>query len=61
MRSACVERSGGAGLASGRTLTSWRSPDDLPAFCSKIIEEIVEGHHSAQASKAQKFEQRQSM
>jgi protease I len=28
-----------------RGLTSSRKPDDLPAFCSKIIEEFAEGQH----------------
>jgi protease I len=63
-----------AGIAKGRTLTSWpslqtdirnaggtwqdsevctdaglvtsRNPNDLPAFCSKMIEEFQEGNHS---------------
>jgi protease I len=26
-----------------------RNPDDLPAFCSKLVEEIAEGKHSEQA------------
>jgi protease I len=65
-----------AGVAEGRTLTSWpslqtdlrnagatwvdeechvdeglvssRKPDDLPAFCSKIVEEFAEGEHEGQ-------------
>jgi protease I len=65
-----------AGVAKGRTLTSWpslktdlrnagaewvdeevhvdkgmvtsRKPDDLPAFCSKIVEEFCEGEHEQQ-------------
>lgn len=30
-------------------LVTSRNPDDLPAFCSKIVEEIGEGTHEAQA------------
>jgi protease I len=30
-------------------LTSSRNPDDLPAFCAKIVEEFAEGRHPAQA------------
>ena len=29
-------------------LVSSRKPDDLPAFCSKLVEELVEGKHEAQ-------------
>jgi protease I len=66
-----------AGVAQGRTLTSWpslrtdlenagatwvdqevcvdnglvtsRKPDDLPAFCRKIVEEFAEGRHPVHA------------
>jgi protease I len=31
-------------------LTSSRNPDDLPAFCSKLVEEFAEGKHAEQAS-----------
>src|SRR3954452_6385377 len=31
-------------------LTSSRNPDDLPAFCAKIVEEFAEGKHAGQAS-----------
>ncbi len=31
-------------------LTSSRNPDDLPAFCAKIVEEFAEGKHSGQAA-----------
>jgi protease I len=30
-------------------LVSSRKPDDLPAFCSKVVEEICEGEHAEQA------------
>jgi protease I len=30
-------------------LTSSRKPDDLPAFCAKIVEEFAEGEHEEQA------------
>ncbi|MEJ3403355.1 type 1 glutamine amidotransferase domain-containing protein [Rathayibacter sp. YIM 133350] len=67
-----------AGVASGRTLTSWptlqsdlrnagatwvdkevhvdnglvssRKPDDLPAFTTKLVEEIAEGAHAGQTA-----------
>jgi protease I len=29
----------------GQGLVSSRKPDDLPAFCAKIIEEFAEGRH----------------
>jgi protease I len=32
-----------------RGLVSSRTPDDLPAFCAKLIEEFAEGIHEAQA------------
>jgi protease I len=32
-------------------LVSSRKPDDLPAFCAKIIEEFGEGEHAEQAQK----------
>ena len=69
-----------AGVAKGRTLTSWpslqadlrnagaewvdeevrvdqglvtsRRPDDLPAFCAKLVEEFAEGVHEGQRQKA---------
>ena len=31
-------------------LVTSRTPDDLPAFCAKLIEEFEEGRHSAQAA-----------
>jgi protease I len=30
-------------------LVSSRNPDDLPAFCAKLVEEIAEGKHAEQA------------
>ena len=33
-------------------LVSSRNPDDLPAFCAKIVEEFAEGRHPAQARSA---------
>ena len=38
-------------------LVTSRDPDDLPAFCAKLIEEIGEGRHDEQARKAQASEQ----
>ena len=34
-------------------LTSSRNPDDLPAFCAKIVEEFAEGKHAGQAAGVQ--------
>ncbi|MBB5068307.1 protease I [Saccharopolyspora gloriosae] len=33
-------------------LVTSRNPDDLPAFCAKVVEEIAEGKHRAQARSA---------
>ena len=33
-------------------LVTSRNPDDLPAFCSKVVEEISEGRHAEQARSA---------
>lgn len=37
-------------------LITSRGPDDLPAFCSKLVEEIAEGPHSGQRMKAHQSE-----
>jgi protease I len=37
-------------------LITSRGPDDLPAFCAKLVEEIAEGHHGGQARKAKESE-----
>ena len=29
-------------------LVTSRKPDDLPAFCAKLVEEVVEGEHAGQ-------------
>jgi protease I len=34
-------------------LVTSRKPDDLPAFCAKVVEEFAEGVHEAQREKAQ--------
>ncbi len=33
-------------------LVSSRKPDDLPAFCAKVVEEIAEGEHEGQVASA---------
>ncbi len=33
-------------------LVTSRNPDDLPAFCAKLVEEFCEGRHAAQAASA---------
>jgi protease I len=33
-------------------LVSSRNPDDLPAFCAKVVEELAEGTHAEQARSA---------
>ena len=33
-------------------LVTSRNPDDLPAFCAKLVEEFCEGRHVGQAANA---------
>jgi protease I len=33
-------------------LVSSRKPDDLPAFCAKLVEELAEGKHEGQRASA---------
>jgi protease I len=33
-------------------LVSSRNPDDLPAFCAKLVEELAEGRHEGQRRSA---------
>ena len=37
------------GVVVDQGLVSSRNPDDLPAFCAKLVEEIAEGKHDEQA------------
>jgi protease I len=39
-------------VVTDQALISSRSPDDLPAFCAKIVEEFVEGKHPERAKSA---------
>lgn len=39
-------------VVTDKGLVTSRSPNDLPAFCSKIVEEFAEGRHPAQARSA---------
>ena len=39
-------------VATDQGLVTSRNPDDLPAFCSKLVEEIAEGKHAEQARSA---------
>ena len=36
-------------------LITSRNPDDLPAFCSKVIEEIREGRHRVETHKTKEI------
>lgn len=41
-----------------RGLVTSRKPDDLPAFCAKMIEEIAEGRHNDRAGRTNSAESR---
>ena len=40
-------RAGALLVVDGALVTS-RKPDDLPAFCAKLVEEVAEGDHDEQ-------------
>ena len=46
----CGRQLGRRGGPRGRGLVTSRNPDDLPAFCDKLAEEICEGRHEEQAA-----------
>jgi protease I len=39
-------------VVTDRGVVSSRSPDDLPAFCAKVVEEFAEGRHEARTAAA---------
>ena len=39
-------------VVTDRGIVSSRKPDDLPAFCRKIVEEFAEGNHAGRRSAA---------
>ena len=41
-----------AEVVTDRGIVSSRKPDDLPAFCRKIVEEFAEGSHASRRSAA---------
>lgn len=49
-----VENAGGkwedSAVVCDKALVTSRNPDDLPAFCDKLIEEIAEGKHTSRAA-----------
>ena len=51
LRNAGADWVDGEVVTDGGLVTS-RKPDDLPAFCAKIVEEFAEGPHAAQRERA---------
>jgi protease I len=45
-----VDREVSVCTAGPNTLVSSRKPDDLPAFCAKVVEEFCEGRHDRAAA-----------
>jgi protease I len=39
-------------VVTNQGLVTSRAPDDVPAFCSKIVEEFAEGEHEEQVRSA---------
>jgi protease I len=48
-------------VVTDRGLVTSRKPDDLPAFCAKMIEEFAEGSHANRGQRPQSGEARPSM